>query len=152
MNRNKNIFCAHISPFESADSPPEGGGGAPGRTPSFGKLTMDIYDGPLKIFLFHFGHRCNHAIALHLVLDENTIAVPFVCPLSPQCISLPIVVTHVLCCRETMRKSGFFNLNEPCRVGSVGSVSASRTVGREFASRPGHTKDHHKNCTNCLPA
>ena len=31
---------------------------------------------------------------------------------------------------------------EPCRVGSVGSVSASRTVGREFASRPGHTKDN----------
>ena len=29
----------------------------------------------------------------------------------------------------------------PCRVGSVGSVSASRTIGREFASRPGHTKD-----------
>ena len=27
----------------------------------------------------------------------------------------------------------------------------SRTVGREFASRPGHTKDHHKNGTNCLP-
>ena len=40
----------------------------------------------------------------------------------------------------------------PCRVGSVGSVSASRTVGREFASRPGLTKDHHKNGTNCLPA
>ena len=40
----------------------------------------------------------------------------------------------------------------PCWVGSVGSVSASRTVGREFASRPGHTKDHHKNGTNCLPA
>ena len=39
-----------------------------------------------------------------------------------------------------------------CRVGSVGSVSASRTVGREFASRLGHTKDHHKNGTNCLPA
>ena len=37
-------------------------------------------------------------------------------------------------------------------IGSVGSVSASRTVGREFASRPGHTKDHHKNGTNCLPA
>ena len=32
----------------------------------------------------------------------------------------------------------------PCWVGSVGSVSASRTVGREFASRPGHTKDHQK--------
>ena len=42
--------------------------------------------------------------------------------------------------------------SQPCRVGSVGSVSASRTVGREFASRPGHTKDHHKNGTNCLPA
>ena len=41
---------------------------------------------------------------------------------------------------------------KPGRVGSVGSVSASRTVGREFASRPGHTKDHHKNGTNCLPA
>ena len=40
---------------------------------------------------------------------------------------------------------------KPCRVGPVGSVSASRTVGREFASRPGHTKDHHKNGTNCLP-
>ena len=39
-----------------------------------------------------------------------------------------------------------------CRVGSVDSVSASRTVGREFASRTGHTKDHHKNGTNCLPA
>ena len=42
--------------------------------------------------------------------------------------------------------------DKPCRVGSVGSVPASRTVGREFASRPGHTKDHHKNGTNCLPA
>ena len=40
----------------------------------------------------------------------------------------------------------------PCRVGSVVSVSASRTVGHEFASRPGHTKDHHTNGTNCLPA
>ena len=41
---------------------------------------------------------------------------------------------------------------EPCRDGLVVSVSASRTVGHEFASRPGHTKDHHKNGTNCLPA
>ena len=45
-----------------------------------------------------------------------------------------------------------FTLAKPCRVGSVGSVSASRTVGREFASRSGHTKDYHKNGTNCLPA
>ena len=34
-------------------------------------------------------------------------------------------------------------IDPPCRVGSVGSMSASRTVGREFASWPGHTKDHH---------
>ena len=31
-------------------------------------------------------------------------------------------------------------------------VSASHTVGLEFASRPGHTKDHHINGANCLPA
>ena len=37
-------------------------------------------------------------------------------------------------------------------VGLVVSVSASHTVGREFASRPGHTKDHYKNGTNCLLA
>ena len=37
-------------------------------------------------------------------------------------------------------------------VGLVVNVSASHTLGREFASRPGHTKDHHKNGTNCLPA
>ena len=31
-------------------------------------------------------------------------------------------------------------------------MSASRTVGREFASQQGHTKDYHKNGTNCHPA
>ena len=31
-------------------------------------------------------------------------------------------------------------------------INCSRTVGREFASRPGHTKDQHKNGTNCFPA
>ena len=41
---------------------------------------------------------------------------------------------------------------KPCRDGLVVSVSASQTVGLEFASRPGHTKIHHKNGTNCLPA
>ena len=40
----------------------------------------------------------------------------------------------------------------PCLFGLVVSMSASHTVSREFASRPGHTKDHHKNGTNCLPA
>ena len=46
----------------------------------------------------------------------------------------------------------FFFWTRLCQVGSVGSVSATRTVGREFASRPCHTKDHHKNDTNCLHA
>ena len=32
------------------------------------------------------------------------------------------------------------------------SVSASHTVGRGFASRPGHTKDHLKIGTNCFPS
>ena len=31
-------------------------------------------------------------------------------------------------------------------------VGMTYTVGCEFASRPGHTKDHHKNDTNYLPA
>ena len=53
---------------------------------------------------------------------------------------------------DVLTKVRLVHLYLPCRVGSVGSVSASRTVGREFASRPGHTKDHHKNGTNCLPA
>ena len=42
--------------------------------------------------------------------------------------------------------------NLPCWVGLMVSVSASHTVGCGFASRPGHTKDHHKNGTNCLLA
>ena len=49
--------------------------------------------------------------------------------------------------------SSFFSLQmyKLCRVGLMVSVSASHTVGHEFASRPGHTKDHHKNGTDCLP-
>ena len=45
-------------------------------------------------------------------------------------------------------------LRKPCRVGLVVSVFASHTVGRdrEFPSRSGHNKDHHKNGTDCLPA
>ena len=38
------------------------------------------------------------------------------------------------------------------RVGVVVSVSGSLVVGHGFASRPGHTKDHHKNDTNCSPS
>ena len=40
----------------------------------------------------------------------------------------------------------------PHRGGLVVSVSASHAVGRGFASQSGHTKCHHKNGTNCLPA
>ena len=40
----------------------------------------------------------------------------------------------------------------PCRVGLVVSVSASHRVGREFVYQPDHTKDHHENGTNSLPA
>ena len=40
----------------------------------------------------------------------------------------------------------------PCGVGLVVSMFASHTVGCGFASRQGHTKDHHKNGTYCLPA
>ena len=40
----------------------------------------------------------------------------------------------------------------PRLVGLVVSVSASHAVGHGFAPRPGHTKDHHKNGTNCLLA
>ena len=36
-------------------------------------------------------------------------------------------------------------------VGLVVSGSTSHRVGRVFVSQPGHTKDHHKNNTNCLP-
>ena len=32
------------------------------------------------------------------------------------------------------------------------SVSASNAVGRGFACRTGHTKEHHENGTNCVPA
>ena len=41
---------------------------------------------------------------------------------------------------------------EPRQVGLVVSVSASHAVGRRFAPRPGHTKNHHTNGTNWLPA
>ena len=33
----------------------------------------------------------------------------------------------------------------------VDSMSALCAVGRGFALRRGHTKDHHKSGTNCLP-
>ena len=38
------------------------------------------------------------------------------------------------------------------KFGNLIIVSLILGSGREFASWPGHTKDHHKNGTNCLPA
>ena len=35
------------------------------------------------------------------------------------------------------------------RIGLVGSVSASRAVGRGFGPRQDHTKDHYNNGANC---
>ena len=52
---------------------------------------------------------------------------------------------------QFVNKSSIFHIIWCC-VGLVVSESASHTVGREFASRPGHTKDHHKNGINCFPA
>ena len=43
---------------------------------------------------------------------------------------------------QFMRHRDIFN--------DIATASASRKVGREFASRPGHTKAHHKKVTNCL--
>ena len=63
---------------------------------------------------------------------------------------LPLITSSVLYSNCVEMSPG--SKLSPCWVGSVGSVSASRTLGREFASWPGHTKDHHKNGTNCLPA
>ena len=38
------------------------------------------------------------------------------------------------------------------RFGVAFSVCASHVVGRVFVPQPGHTRDHYKNGTNCLPA
>ena len=48
--------------------------------------------------------------------------------------------------------NGFPMIKAPCLVGLMVSMSASDTGGRGFASRQAHTKDHHKNGTNYLPA
>ena len=38
----------------------------------------------------------------------------------------------------------------PCWVSLAVSVSASHTVGRGLASRPGHTEDHYENGTKSM--
>ena len=69
---------------------------------------------------------------------------------------------HVLCVfslrekvdnRNAIYKEALYCLGaSPRRNGLVVSVSASRAVGRGFAPRPGHTKDHHNNGTYWPPA
>ena len=44
------------------------------------------------------------------------------------------------------------NCVKPCQVGLEVSMSASHAIGHGFGPRLGHTKDHHKNGTNCLSA
>ena len=50
------------------------------------------------------------------------------------------------------QKTRLQKLNSYLVMNSLGDSLSTQQVGREFASRPGHTKDHHKNGTNCLPA
>ena len=73
--------------------------------------------------------------------------------LSVECwVSVISLGTCSLFCAKALYRTGCSLNVIPCRVGLVVSVYASHTVGREFACRPGHTKDHHKNGTYCLPA
>ena len=58
--------------------------------------------------------------------------------------------TYIHPLRTGVKWQTIYSCNIPCRVGLEVSVSSSHTVGRGFASRPGHTKDHHKNGTNPL--
>ena len=46
----------------------------------------------------------------------------------------------------------FFQTAQPLWDGLVVNVLASLAVGRGFAPRPCHTKNHHKHGTNCRPA
>ena len=39
-----------------------------------------------------------------------------------------------------------------CQVGLVVNMSAFHAVGRRYVPQVGHTKDHHENCANCIPA
>ena len=50
-----------------------------------------------------------------------------------------------------MKTKLYFYLTPHVRM-DLWLVSASHTVGLGFAPRLGHTKDHHKNVTNCLSA
>ena len=49
-------------------------------------------------------------------------------------------------------KSSLVYYDKPRWSGLLVSVSAYHAVDRGFMPRQGHTKDHHRNGTNCLPA
>ena len=54
--------------------------------------------------------------------------------------------------RDWSNKFKFIHEQTTLGYGLMVSVSASHVVGSEFAPQPGHTKEHHKNGTDCLPA
>ena len=58
----------------------------------------------------------------------------------------------IIKCHLQLNKIDCIFLETPCRAGLRLSMSTSHTIGRGFASRPGHTIDHHINGTNCFPA
>ena len=91
--------------------------------------------------------------------DLNSASVPRKIPGISHCTSLQVLYWWTLSCNITnctqlkrWKCNVISNCCWPCQVGLLVSVSASRMVGRGFTSRPGHTKGHHKNGTNCLPA
>ena len=53
---------------------------------------------------------------------------------------------------SVLKKCSQVRKKTPHRVGLLVRVSASHVLGPWFAPWPGHTKDLHKNGTNCLPA
>ena len=56
-------------------------------------------------------------------------------------VALFIIICMLYVCVVRLRQDGL-----------VVGVSASHAVGHGFVSRPGHTKNHHKNGGNCHPA
>ena len=92
-----------------------------------------------------------------LLLKNNTfeILLPILLPFSVTCQLIPSKKKKKNIHRIHEQNMQFLTsakLFLPCRAGLVVSVSASHTVGRGFESWPGHTKHHHKNGANCLPA
>ena len=106
--------------------------------------TQDVIPNPVTVYRYGADLSLCYPLMWDVTLEYRTTHFHVLCQ-TRSGNTFPTSHTHQLNCMICC-------YGGPCRVGSVGSVSASRTVGREFASRPGHTKDHHKNGTNCLPA